>query len=121
MNMNETRFWTIIDTAHDQSDGDADAQLEMLQDALMPLELDEIVEFQKLFTAFHRASYRADLWGAAYIMNGGASDDGFDYFRGWLIAQGQKVFEDALKNPEYAGSAARQAARRAPRALAWCA
>ena len=98
--MNETRFWTIINDARDQSDGDAEAQLEMIQDALMPLEPDEIVEFQKLFTTFHRTSYRADVWGAAYIMNGGASDDGFDYFRGWLIAQGKKVFEAALENPD---------------------
>ena len=36
-------------------------------------------------------SYRWDLWGAAYLANGGCSDDGFDYFRGWLIGQGRKV------------------------------
>lgn len=33
------------------------------------------------------------LWAAAYLINGGCSDDGFDYFRGWLIAQGRTVFE----------------------------
>ena len=27
-------------------------------------------------------------------------DDGFDYFRGWLIAQGRSVFERALVNPD---------------------
>src|SRR5437868_5917368 len=45
-------------------------------------------------------SYRSDLWGAAYIMRDGCSDDGFDYFRGWLIAQGEAVFAEALRNPE---------------------
>jgi hypothetical protein len=33
-------------------------------------------------------------------MNGGCSDDGFDYFRGWLISQGRTVFEAALENPD---------------------
>ncbi|WP_020635463.1 DUF4240 domain-containing protein [Amycolatopsis alba] len=27
------------------------------------------------------------------MINGGCSDDGFDYFRGWLIVQGRDVFE----------------------------
>ena len=33
-------------------------------------------------------------------MNGGCSDDSFDYFRGWLIAQGKQVYEQALRDPE---------------------
>ncbi|GAA2573923.1 DUF4240 domain-containing protein [Winogradskya consettensis] len=45
-------------------------------------------------------SYRADLWAAAYTINGGASDDGFDYFRGWLIAQGEAVYDQALTDPD---------------------
>ncbi len=42
----------------------------------------------------------------AYIINGGCSDDGFDYFLGWLIAKGRKYFEAALVNPERAGDGA---------------
>jgi hypothetical protein len=45
-------------------------------------------------------SYRWDLWGAAYLLNGGCSDDGFEYFRGWLIAQGHEVFERVLEDPD---------------------
>jgi hypothetical protein len=37
---------------------------------------------------------------AAYLANGGASDDGFDYFRGWLIAQGREVFDSAVADPD---------------------
>lgn len=37
---------------------------------------------------------------AAYLVNGGCSDDGFDYFRGWLIARGREVFEDVLADPD---------------------
>ena len=45
-------------------------------------------------------SYRTRLWAAAYVINGGCSDDGFDYFRGWLIVQGRHVFEQAVVNPD---------------------
>ena len=37
-------------------------------------------------------------------MNGGCSDDGFDYFLGWLVARGKKHYEAALANPEAAAS-----------------
>ena len=36
------------------------------------------------------------LWDAAYLINGGCSDDGFDYFRGWLVDQGRETFERCL-------------------------
>ncbi|WFE14091.1 DUF4240 domain-containing protein [Bacillus atrophaeus] len=31
----------------------------------------------------------------------GCSDDTFDYFRGWLIAQGKETFEEVLDDHEY--------------------
>ena len=47
-----------------------------------------------------QTSYRWDLWGAALVINSGCSDDGFDYFRGWLMLQGRNVWEAALRDPE---------------------
>jgi len=35
-----------------------------------------------------------------FVISGGCSDDGFEYFRCWLIAQGKAVFEAALKDPD---------------------
>jgi hypothetical protein len=40
------------------------------------------------------------VWGAAFLMNGGCSDDGFRYFRDWLVSEGEAVFEAALDDPE---------------------
>ena len=37
---------------------------------------------------------------AAYVINGGASDDGFYYFRCWLIGMGRRVYEAALADPD---------------------
>jgi hypothetical protein len=45
-------------------------------------------------------AYTYDLWAACGIVNAVCSDDGFYYFRSWLITQGEKVYEDALKDPE---------------------
>ena len=34
------------------------------------------------------------------MINGGSSDDGFHYFRAWLISRGQAVYEAAVANPD---------------------
>lgn len=47
-----------------------------------------------------RRSYSWKLWGAANLANGGASDDGFEYFRCWLIAKGRKTFERVVADPD---------------------
>jgi hypothetical protein len=98
--MIDNQFWTLIETSQEKSNGDQGAQLEYLQTALEALNADDLLEFQRIFDRLHQISYRADLWGAAFLMNGGASDDGFDYFRGWLISLGRKTFENALENPD---------------------
>ncbi len=97
--MDENQFWQIIQTAK-RAASDDDQQLELIEAALQALEPDDMVKFQRIFDRLHRSSYRADLWGAAYIINGGSSDDGFDYFRGWLIAQGREVYSAALEQPD---------------------
>ena len=45
-------------------------------------------------------AYTWDLWGAAYLINGGCSDDGFAYFRSWLISRGRAAYEEAVRDPD---------------------
>jgi hypothetical protein len=45
-------------------------------------------------------SYHVDLSGAAYLINGRCSDDGVEYFRGWLIAQGRATYERVVADPD---------------------
>ncbi|MEV4139672.1 DUF4240 domain-containing protein [Dactylosporangium sp. NPDC049742] len=59
-----------------------------------------IAAFDRPFDELVAESYRAGLWAAAYVINGGASDDGFEYFRGWLITQGRETFERAVADPD---------------------
>jgi hypothetical protein len=93
--MDTNKFWDLIETAREGSaDGsETAARLKGLLDRLPP---DEVLAFQQEIWQRLNESYRWDLWAVAYIVNGGCSDDGFEYFRGWLISQGRQYFEAAL-------------------------
>jgi hypothetical protein len=98
--MDTTAFWKLIEDAKQRSSGDLDQQVTLLIDALTNLEAPDIVAFDARCDHFMALSYTRELWAAAYIINGGCSNDCFDYFRGWLIAQGKAVFQNALRDPE---------------------
>jgi hypothetical protein len=76
------------------------AHAKLLTQRLSKLKPDEIVDFDHWWHTLLRESYDWDLWGAAYLINGGCSDDGFEYFREWLLLQGRDVFQAAVTNPD---------------------
>lgn len=92
--MFEEQFWNLIETSKQNE--------VILQNQLEQLSVTEIFEFHRIFQEKVRDAYCWNLWAVAYIMNGGCSDDGFDYFLGWLISRGRKMYEAALQNPEKA-------------------
>ena len=94
------RFWGLVDAARQMAGSDTEARVDTLRHLLSTESLEEIQSFQSHYDAQVRRSYRWDLWGAAYLMNGGASDDGFRYFQDWLISEGRAVFEAALRMPD---------------------
>lgn len=94
--MEEKQFWALINDMQDQ-----DEPFEWLTHHLSNMADDEIADYEHHFQNMFTKSYTSNLWGAAYLIMGGCSDDLFDYFRGWLIAQGQEVFEATLQNPEF--------------------
>ncbi len=98
--MDTSQFWQLIERSKAESGGDCDRQVEALTSILLALPAKEIEEFDRLFDHFQDQAYRNDLWAAAYIMNGGCSDDGFEYFRSWLIGQGATTYTTALRDPE---------------------
>lgn len=97
--MEVAEFWSVIDRSR-AGDAGLDEQLENLRDILSEWTPEKLVEFAIVLFRLHSESYDARLWGAAFLINGGCSDDGFDYFRGWLIAQGRRVYEAALADPD---------------------
>ncbi|MEU6390266.1 DUF4240 domain-containing protein [Streptomyces sp. NPDC046939] len=98
--MDETEFWEIVDTTREAAEGDPEDHAELLVDRLLRYDPDSVLDFARHFEARYNRAYRWDLWGAAWVLLGGASDDAFDYFRCWLIGQGREVFEGALHDPD---------------------
>jgi hypothetical protein len=97
--MSDDRFWALIGatTAFERDPG---RQLAALRSALERLTVPEIEAYEAAFDQYMRRSYSWDLWGAAYVVHGGASDDGFEYFRCWLISKGRAVFEKVTADPD---------------------
>lgn len=93
-------FWRLIETTQVAGDEDIKQQTRLLIQELVELVPEEIIQFDMLLHKFHTQVYTNDLWAAANILMGGCSSDGFDYFRGWLLAQGEAIFHAALHNPE---------------------
>ena len=116
--MDMQQFWKLIEDARRQVPDPADGEEVAARAAALlsayPREL--IVAAGQVLRELMAGSYRTPLWAAAYVINGGCSNDGFDYFRGWLILQGREVFEhivaDPTRLPTCRSSAPKRPARR---------
>ncbi|MFF8727780.1 DUF4240 domain-containing protein [Streptomyces sp. NPDC015171] len=98
--MDETEFWELIDASRAAAEGDPEEQADALVDRLLQLDPELVLDFARHFEARYNRAYRWDLWGAAWLLLDGCSDDAFDFFRCWLIGQGREVFEGALLDPD---------------------
>lgn len=98
--MDSSYFWDLIQKAREASGKNDDLFITTLRNALSQLPDDYIFRFAHFYRHYARISYKNKLWAAAYIIQGGCSDDGFDYFRGWLISQGKRVYLNALRDPD---------------------
>ena len=98
--MESNKFWTIIEASKTKSSGDYEKQQEELEKELLELSPIEILEFDNKFRTLTGDIYNWNFWAAAYIINGGCSDDSFSDFRGWLIGQGKEVYENSLQHIE---------------------
>lgn len=89
--VDEGAFWAIIEPATTPAD---------LHAALGTLTADELLDFERRHARYVDQAYTWDLWGAAYIINGGCSDDTFEYFRAALVARGKAAFDRSLSDPD---------------------
>ena len=69
---------------------------------------EEIFSFGIIVDEIMLESYNQRLWCASYLLNGDTREESFDFFRLWLISQGEKIYNDVMKNPDnlikYAGA-----------------
>ncbi len=109
LTMDRERLWEIVERARAGAGAGAgetvtaeaaEAVARQLVSQLTALGPAAAVEFQLAYDALNQEAYRWNLWAAAYLLRGGCSDDGFDYFCGWLVAQGRSVWEQAVADPD---------------------
>lgn len=93
-------FWNIIEQAKSLAEDEIEQRPAALKQTLMGQTAEQIQRFEQIYREKLLEAYRWELWGAAYVIQGGCSDDGFDYFRDFLISEGRQVFEQALKSPD---------------------
>lgn len=99
--MTKDKFWEVINNARAIAPAlEGEPLRESLYKQLLKLSPDELVGFDCAWQEYRRIANSPQLIAAACIINGGTSDDRFDYFKNWLILQGQYAFRQALKNPD---------------------
>jgi hypothetical protein len=98
--MTREEFWELIDGARAVAMFDRARVPGALRDELAAMDEDELLAFIRHFEDLRTESFRQDLFAAAWIAGGGASDDDFSDFRDWLITLGREAFEDALHDPQ---------------------
>lgn len=99
--INKEGFWALLDEAKAHCGQDTEAGAKWLETQLRAVGPEEALRFHAFEHCYNAAADRYGLWNAATVMiEGGCTDDGFIDFRAWLIAQGQAVYMDALKDPD---------------------
>ena len=97
--LDEDRFWSLIHESHRRSGGNYEAQIDELVDLLEGQRLEDIVAFERAFTALLNQANHFRYWEAAYALNWGCSDDLFRYFCTWWIGQGKNKFYWSIRFP----------------------
>ncbi len=99
--MDRARFFELIDAARaDVEDTGPSADPDALATVLDPLDADELSAFAQRFDDELIRLNRWDVWAAGYVAAGGMSDDGFHYWRCWLVGKGTAAVETALTDPD---------------------
>lgn len=102
--MDDQKFWELIQVASrgvaESDDAFGQKRREAMLAELLQLPPDEIMHFRRLFDQKVDLAFSYRLWGAAYLINGGCSDDGFYHFSCWLVGTGHEVYRKTLQDPD---------------------
>ncbi|MFD0751900.1 DUF4240 domain-containing protein [Mucilaginibacter calamicampi] len=99
--MDEKEFWKIIDYSYNAAKGNLDLQNEIIVKKLSAYAPEEIINFEIILCKKLIEANNYKILAANKIIDAYVSDDGFLYFRLWLISLGRETFEQTIKNPDY--------------------
>jgi Protein of unknown function (DUF4240) len=97
--ISEQQFWDIIEDSLKNTNTSYDMQIENVKYIFKAKSIETLIGFHYHGFELYRKAYNSNLWAAAEIV-AGCSDSSFHGFRNWLISRGQKVYNNALENPD---------------------
>jgi Protein of unknown function (DUF4240) len=97
--MNENTFWKLIDQSL-KATSNQDEQAAYLTQELEKCSPKQIIGFRLRTDKLLYDTYTSNMCCAGYLLNGGCSDDSFEYFRCWVISRGKETYYAAKKNPD---------------------
>ena len=95
----EDLYWEIISQSLKNSK-DQNEQEKFLIKEISKLTPKQMIGFRLRTDQLLYDTYNSEMWCASYLMNDGSSDDGFEYFRNWVISRGKEVYYQAKENPD---------------------
>ncbi len=103
--MTDEACWAIIDAAHAQHPDDVDALVTLLVETLRKRPVEDIFAFsawvrQKMLDACLPDVLLACEWIAGAEGFGPLSGDGWEYWRGWIVARGRRGYEAVLTDAD---------------------
>ena len=97
--LDEDLYWKIVENSLQNSKNQTEQEAFLISE-ISKLTPKQMVGFRLRTDKLLYDTYSSEMWCASYIMNGGSSDDGFEYFRNWVISRGKDVYYKAKENPD---------------------
>ena len=98
--MDKAQFWkTIADCRKEEGRSD-DVFLENIRTALDKMTVSDIIGFQAYLNTYMDAIKFPAMLEAAALINKSCTPDGFEYFRAWLVSQGEDTYYKAFQDPD---------------------
>jgi len=107
--MDQAKFWSLVQETRQASDNNTGDQSSRLEERLSKLPPQQIVKFAQIRHQLDQRAYTYRMWGAAYVIDDGCSDDCFRDFRAYVISLGPRAYDQAIANPDSLASVAQDA------------
>ena len=99
--MNRNMFWNVIDSVNAGGPyPDQETQRCRLTAALEKHTMEEILDWQLILEEYMQSACRQDILAAATARGIPCLGEGFGQFRAWLIAGGEEVYRNILREPD---------------------
>ncbi|MEO1290246.1 MAG: DUF4240 domain-containing protein [Chloroflexota bacterium] len=97
--MNLEQFWNWIEEINHHQFPDDEHKIDFMMISLTKLPPSDIVDFNRILDQLIAKTFMADFWNIAIAVYCECSFNAFQAVCAWLIFQGKKNYENAIKDP----------------------